>query len=110
MNNKKEIYQNILKFSKEIKLLIQLGNYEKVDIILDKRAPFIEQINKEDFELGEIKVLVDEINAIDAENLEQLSKVKTEVYGQLKNVSRNKNVLALYKMQESYTGVVDETN
>lgn len=108
MHTKREMYQNILKYSKEIRLLIQLGQYEKIDMVLDKRAPFIEQVDKQDFEFGEIKVLIDEINSIDSENMKNLTEAKTDVYGRIRDLSRNKNVLALYKIQDSQTGLVDE--
>ncbi|MDD3420197.1 MAG: hypothetical protein PHE78_06305 [Candidatus Gastranaerophilales bacterium] len=103
MNTKKEIYQNILAISKEIELLISLGNFEKIDHILDKRQIFINQIEPQDKEFGEIKVLIDQICAIDEVNFQKLSEQKDEIYRKMKNVSRGNQMLSKYKLRELNT-------
>lgn len=111
MPNTKYLYKDIFQISKEIELLIQLGNFEKIDALLDKREVLIKQILPEDFTIGEIKELVDRIKVLDEKNFEQLKEFRHEVGKKMNSISRNIKYVGMYKVENTYnTSFIDERN
>ena len=109
MNTKKDFYNNILKISKEIELLIQLENFDKIEEILSQRDELLAKISKEDFEIKEIKTIVDEIKALDEKNFAQMDKCKQEISKKMLKLSKNMKMIGFYKQEEIYpTSFFDE--
>ena len=54
MDTKKDFYNNILRISKEIELLIQLENFDKIEELLFQRGESLIEISEEDFEIKEL--------------------------------------------------------
>lgn len=106
-----DLYNDILTLSREIKLLIELKNFEKIEDILNKRQILINKISSDESKTEEIKKIIDEIKAIDEENFAELINNKDEVYSKLKLLSKNMQVLSLYKIKDSNTNIfIDEKN
>lgn len=102
MTNTKYLYKDIFQISKEIELLIQLENFEKVDVLLDKREILISQILPEDFAIGELKELIDRIKILDEKNFEQLKEVRQNVGKKMNSLSRNIKSVSMYKVRNTY--------
>ncbi len=111
MPNTKHLYKDIFQISKEIELLIQLENFEKVEYLLDKREILVNQILPEDFTIGEIKELVDKIKILDEKNFNQLKEIKKGVGEKMSSLSKNIRNVSMYKVRNTYaTNFIDERN
>jgi hypothetical protein len=109
LETKKDLYNNILILSKEIELLIQLENFEKIEEILLKRDKLLEKISKNDFEIEEIKQIVEKIKTLDAKNFEQMDAFKKNLSKKMSKLLKNKKVIGSYKQEEIYEArLVDE--
>jgi len=109
VNTKKDFYNNILSISKEIELLIQLENFDKIEELLLKRDDLFEKISKEDFKIKEIKEIIDEIKALDEKNFGEMDKFKQEINKKMLKLSKNKKMIGFYKQEEIYqSGFFDD--
>jgi hypothetical protein len=108
---KKDLYNNILRISKEIELLIQLENFDKIEELLTQRDEFVTKISKEDFKIDGLKEIVDKIKALDEKNFEQIEKFKKKISEKINKLSKNRKVIGSYKQEEIYKArLIDETN
>lgn len=111
MNAKKDFYNNILKISKEIELLIQLENFDKIEELLLQRDDLLSEISQEDFKIKEIKEIIDEIKALDEKNHGEMAKFKQEISKKMIKLSKNKKMIGFYKQEDiCQSRFFDETN
>jgi hypothetical protein len=109
VNTKKDFYNNILSISKEIELLIQLENFDKIEELLLQRDELLTKISKEDFEIEEIKEIIGEIKILDEKNFGEMDKFKQEISKKMLKLSKNKKMIGFYKQDEIYqSGFFDE--
>ena len=102
MDTKKDFYNNILRISKEIELLIQLENFDKIEELLFQRGELLIKISEEDFEIKELKAIIDEIKALDAKNFERMDEFKQEISKKMLKLSQNMKLIGSYKQNEIY--------
>jgi hypothetical protein len=108
---KKDLYNTILKISKEIELLIQLENFDKIEDLLFQRDELLSKISKEDFEIEEIQKITDQIKTLDEKNFAQIDKYKQAISKKMSELLKSKKIIGHYKQDEIYEArLVDETN
>lgn len=111
MNDKIEFYTNIYKISKEIELLIQLENFEQIDVLLKNRQELLDKIEQEDFKIQEIAKIIEQIKALDEINFEKMNNSKQKISEKLINLSRKRRIIGSYKQEEIHNlRIVDEIN
>jgi len=111
LETKKDLYNNILRISKEIELLIQLENFEKIDELLLQRDEFLVLISKKDFEIAEINEIVEQIKTLDEKNFKKMGEFKQELSEKMLKLSKKIKVIGYYKQDEIYESMlVDERN
>ena len=109
MEAQKDLYNNLLRISKEIELLIQLENFKKIEDLLFQRDKFLALISKEDFEIDELKEIIDKIKDLDKKNFEKMGEFKQELSGKIIKLSKKNKIIGSYKQDEIYKSrLVDE--